>query len=97
MSKQEKIREGIGTWLLERDACHDVDCGNTKCNANCPYLREITERFMAYLHSQGVVIKVERELDEEYFDGLEGIVADRIRQAGYVAVEPLIEEGDAIK
>ncbi len=63
---------------------------------------EITDKLISYLHSQGVVIKVERELPEKCVLYLEdgkrikqyipGIPDNEQPQDIYVAVEPLIEE-----
>jgi len=51
----------------------------------------------AYLHENGLVIKVDRELPSEYSIaefGLGDPLFDRdsIKEAGYVAVKPLIKE-----
>lgn len=61
MTKQEKIRQGIATYLrnsdgilcLRPDECDDMDC--CECQA---------QGITRYLHSQGAVLKVERELPE---------------------------------
>lgn len=65
---------------------------------------DTVNRILSYLHSQGVVIKVERELPEVPLwairDGIEIKSADIVYKlalqdmlrAGYVATEPLIKE-----
>ena len=64
----------------------------------CPYCRD-TKKVLAYLHSQGVVLKVEGELPEDA-DDLErsvwsSMAYDKAQQdmleAGYTATVPLEE------
>ena len=93
MTKQEEIREGIKEILLP----------SGKESVITPYMSGIVSQLiMEYLHSQGVVIKVERELpdcpgrvvaDPEhlmlYKQMQEGFI-----KAGYaIAVEPLVKMG----
>jgi len=89
MTKREEIREGIKRIV----AVWEESDGNTT--------RGIDDRILEYLHSQGVVIKVERELKmpeywagEWYIDenGNKQTLEDAVGDAGYVAVEPLIKE-----
>ncbi len=70
MNKQEEIREGVARNI----AGPLLDWELTL---------KIADQVLQYLHSQGVVIKVEREIYEGYQEAV---------RAGYVAVEPLIEE-----
>jgi len=91
MTKQEEIRGGIEK--IRREALGN-DCSG--------YL---TDAILNYLHSQGVVIKVERELPilakwqiELHYPWLKEYQIIAAKQAefmfntGYVAVEPLIKE-----
>ena len=86
----KEIREGV------REYIHQAQGFIEGC---CP-VDDITDKILSYLHSQGVVIKVDRELPQitpaEYPVVPEAIVAQRTQQdmleAGYVAVEPIIEE-----
>lgn len=91
MTKQEKIeeiREGIASYLRENDGilclrvieCESVDC--VDCQA---------VGLMSYLHSQGVVIKVDRDLPK-LIDRFRGQVKRVLTQAGYVAVIPIRED-----
>lgn len=62
MTKREKIREGMAHWLF-KFVC---ECENIKPawdDAREYYLRE-ADLLLCYLHSQGVVLKVGRELPE---------------------------------
>ena len=92
MTKQEEIREGIANILM--------DCGDEYWK-HCSMEAEL---ILIYLHSQGVVLKVERELPKlkelvgevsllEKMGYLSGVreYQDQIRKAGFVAVEPFIE------
>ena len=82
MTKQEEIREGIA---------EDIYCatGNEK-----EWCLRFTEQLFRYLHSQGVVIKVDRGSDDIQLPILketwEGMVED-MKELGYVAVEPLMK------
>jgi len=80
MTKQEEIREGLGNVIAQ---WHPLVTG------------DLLDAILSYLHSQGVVIKVDRELPKEcqdcalyrsYSGG--GI---KLLKAGYVVVEPLIK------
>ena len=117
---REEIREGIAEWLWENRAGETTvqDCVYTW--AELPGYRKddfraSADKLLTYEHSQGVVIKVDRELPENpnrarnisidehpektwdvahsvgWRDGWESGRDDTI-DAGYVAVEPLIEE-----
>jgi len=82
MTKQEEIREGIGHYIiLYRMGEYKED--------------QTINKILSYLHSQGVVIRVDRELTKEVMYGQEAYAQEDIerflREAGYVAVEPLIE------
>lgn len=89
MDKQEEIREGMENSI--RDIGYYLG-----------WQEDATEAVLKYLHSQGVVIKVDKELpnapvpcpepipnDTYYYRGYEQAKVD---MAGYVATEPLIEE-----
>ncbi len=123
-AKQEKIREGMAEYLWENrvgetTASDWADTWVELPEMNKEGYREDAGAFMIYLHSQGVVIKVDRELPlDEYhmasqfpkiFNGRLDIVdysekkheylsnakpiMNGMCKAGYVAVEPLIEDG----
>ena len=86
MTKQEEIREGVYKQIRSDVVGH----------SRTSYL---AEGIINYLHSQGVVIKVDRELpDNEVWHKVErefeAYCAGRndMLKAGYVAVEPLIKE-----
>ena len=86
MTKQEEIREGLRAKLFELGVTNKGFV-----------IRQILE----YLHSQGVVLKVDRELpfpmctvrmnDPRYQDGAMIHAQKLMLEAGYVAVEPLIK------
>ncbi len=90
MTKQEEIREGILNWLL-------CSTNLSQCKASSG-----ADSILRKLHSQGVVIKVDRELPK-VCNKLNPIArADEqqdMLKAGYIAVEPLVEvcEHDWIK
>lgn len=82
MTKQEEIREAlmskiksIRLWRTRYDEPLTVE--------------DDAEDILNYLHSQGVVIKVESELTILADKGKQ--IAGLIKEAGYTAVEPLIE------
>ena len=98
MSKQEEIREGVGKRL---DLY--IDEGSVE-----ERLIKRADKILSYLHSQGVVIKVERELpeswvvtyggeaptpDRAYVAGQEDGKADML-EAGCGFFEPLVEVKD---
>ena len=97
MTKQEKIQEKVAKWLFafvcEREDLK-LDWGQTKGY----YLQEAT-LLLGLLSSQGIVIKVERELpNKEAVWDYRGRpeVYDDVKQsmlnAGFAAVEPLLKE-----
>ena len=87
MATREEIREGILRLIHLKNGNQTIIEDDV----------ELCNEIFQYLHSQGVVIKVERELpkdedydyyeDEAFDDGQRSMV-----EAGYVAVEPLIKE-----
>ena len=107
MTKQEEIREEIhdiiGNCLIE------IGCGGGGCPKAEIQQEEAQERcltgILSYLHSQGVVIQVERELpkcseccgeklvygEPENWKTLH-LCPTCYGMGGYVAVEPLIKE-----
>ena len=97
MTKQEEIREEI----LRIENCETaIEC---PLEPDDPCAECRTNQILSYLHSQGVVIKVEGELPEEpTWCSLDGkairgarsvykIAQQDILNAGYAPVEPLIE------
>ena len=79
MTKQEEIREGFEDWLMGSQ--------HREWDA-----KTLSGMALEYLHSQGVVLKVDRELPEDWYnDFLDKKRIEKVfEQAGYVAVEPLI-------
>ncbi len=75
MTKQEKIREGIAEIVR--------DCGIRRFQKEKPYamhelLTDCADAVLSYLHSQGVVIKVEGELPiEAIIQALDNDISDR--------------------
>lgn len=87
MTKQEEIREGIKPILIE---LRNMAIGLHKIDVE-PYLKRIQE----FEDSQGVVIKVDRELtvgNVTLYSKAEIMALNIFAEAGYVAVEPLIKE-----
>jgi len=95
MATREKIREGIGSCVraIRNDRSPQVEA----------LFKAATDNILAYLHSQGVVIRADRELpaiswsssdpryDQAYSRGIaKGI--SMAKEAGYVATIPLVEE-----
>ena len=102
MTKQEEIREGIA---------HDCRCGNCqngyimfqgkrsrKCYQCYKGYKLDVNAILSYLHSQDVVIKVDRALPRWELEGIGSLTENAIYRvaqkdmAGYVAVEPLVKE-----
>lgn len=100
MTKQEEIRRELYIRSLKyfkdfQDALYN---GGESCPTQC-----LVDELLEYLHSKGVVIKVERELppsmaNEVDWSGKVNWQAGydhaeaRYRLAGYEAVEPLVKE-----
>ena len=89
MTKQEKIMEGLDELF------HDMGLGETMDSET------FINTILAYLHSQGVMIKVDRKfrstrakVSSSYNDYMLGV--EDILDAGYVAVEPLIKGREII-
>ena len=86
MTKQEEIKKGL--YQLARET-----------KTSCIY-GDIIEDILNYLHSQGCVLKVDRELPniatcEDYAlcrEFCHTIEQLNMLKAGYVAIEPLIKE-----
>ena len=80
MTKQEKMREGIAKLINDAPA--------TLSNEDLAF------RIMGYEDSEGVVIKVNKELpDISYYSAYPEIIEDTQKdmlKAGYVAVESLV-------
>jgi len=101
MTKQEQIREGIENILIKYKKSLHKEGLIWKSKANVDFRKFAAEDIMQYLHSQGVVIKVEGELPDSkdfhwYNDwggqcGRSGfeLALKEIKEAAYVAVEPL--------
>ena len=85
-TKQDIIREGLFKVLFPHS--------NADHYTGDPTVQKVLE----YIHSRGVVLKVERELpklyDDEHPDGFSLPIwcTEAYKRAGYVATEPLIEK-----
>ena len=100
MTKQVEIREGIMNLLGVKSHLEDWPSGRMRiADFTEEQIIEITTDLLSFLHSHGVVIKVERELPGKegvifsYGTGDDGIwdeSQEAMINAGYVAVEPLI-------
>ena len=89
MTKQEEIREYI--YILIEEAIGSI---RPEHHPNI-----VTHRIIQYLHSQGVVIKVDGELPfvtSDYTPSAHGVYVrinkEALNEQGYVAVENLIKE-----
>jgi len=95
MTRQEELREGI--TKLVADTALDNQWHLVEQIKDYDYKR--ADQILSYLYSQGVVIKVDRELPEIPFlpriRQLEfgQIIQQDMLKAVFVAVEPLIEGG----
>ena len=107
MTKQEEIREGVALSLslgmLKKDDAIDEDGELWTDDGYYFFTDSARERFanrvLQYLHSQGVVIKVDRECPSISSAvrcatklGVFHITQLDMLEAGYVVVEPLIAE-----
>ncbi len=90
MPTREEIREGI--QQLTGDYCSRIMSRDW-------FTPELTKSIFKYLHSQGVVIKVDRDKESVLIpfkghplqvEALMNISTASLEEAGYVAVEPLI-------
>lgn len=89
LTKREEIREGIAWLLLDQSKKH--------LNEVVPDIRKTifwnhAGVIMHNLHSQGCVLKVDRELPKPKDPKYLMWQKDEIVDAGYVAIEPLIEQ-----
>ena len=96
MTKQEEIREGIAQWLYcqyrERRIGENWTFDWEKVSEEIKdKFREHTKNLAQYLHSQDVVLKVDRELPK-LIDRFRGQVKRVLIQDNWSAVEPLIKE-----
>ena len=99
MTKQEEIREEVPNFI-NKHIKRSQDCGRRGISLRGSGLYLDAEPFMeevlTYLHSQGVVIKVDRKLPATHWENEDmirgwNIAEKEMLNAGYVAVEPLIE------
>ncbi len=100
MTKQEKIREGYAKFLFERTEHDSQHCAKSYDDLKDKgFWLWLADEHLKYLHSQGAVIKVDRELpnlsmgkhDCDYVAGYKEARYEML-EAGYVAVESLTEE-----
>ena len=80
MTEQEKIREGIAQQLYSIDYGNEANWGNEVPPTKEEYWA-VAERIIRYLHSQGLVIRVNRELPDtaltkEDFDELDKAIIE---------------------
>ena len=92
MATREEIREGIANLAqMDSDTCDYLIC--KQFDDNCRLCRATA--VIKYLHSQGVVIKVDEGSDDIKLPVLkeawEGIVED-MKELGYTQWKPLIKE-----
>ena len=76
MTKQEEIRKRVAilTGMV-------MNYGDSECSQD-----KIADKILSYLHSQGVVIRVDRVGEDKYFQCWEACPRE------FVAAESLIEE-----
>ena len=99
MTKQEEIREELARRLAIRDDKGFLNHRTHKYIITDEQY-EFTDRILRGLHSQGVVIKIDRELPlqvacikcHKLFD----LSNEGLGRAGYVAVEPLIKSHEKV-
>ena len=97
MTKQEKIREEMANKVPKDCQSCESECVPLDNTDHCSEQYHIADLILFYLHSQGLVLKVDRELPE-IKRNLKGLSPEEITTliqidmevAGYVAVEPLI-------
>ena len=93
MDKQEEIREGIKRVIGDYFPLEHINC-DASCTTKYmeeENLEQSAQEIMGYLHSQGVVVRVDKVLYDigiEYYN--ENVA--KMLKAGYVTVEPLVEE-----
>lgn len=95
-TKQEEIREGIWEFILEirQYLCNTEFAPEPFTKpVDLEVLREMGKTQLKKMGSQGVVIKVDGELSEEVIGKTIAEVNAQVvvAEAGYVAVEPLVE------
>jgi len=92
MTKQEEIREGMAkklSWILTGEEWSAI------CEESQSTFLADTDELLYYLHSKGVVIKVDRKPKNPFDHSWMPIEREAYNRAlqDLVAVEPLIEEG----
>ena len=91
--KREEIRENLAEVLSFSHEPDEPEWAEMDEHKKTGYRNEALN-ILSYLHSQGVVIKVDRELPDYLMEGQ--VACDKptyqemLRRAKYVAVEPLI-------
>ena len=97
MSRQEEIKEGVAIklWLnFGENIC--AQCGSWKLCCHKQIFLDSADYILSYLHSQGVVLKVDRKLPEllqkrgAHQEFAERDLKRRLDKAGYAVVESLI-------
>jgi len=102
MTKQEEIREGIAKDIhyWHTTGTEDWDRPESWHGPKIENYYEAADTILNNLHSQGCVLKVDRDsvycnipMDKVPLSGKTAYVETKeLEKAGYVAVEPLIEE-----
>lgn len=103
MTKQEEIREWMAIWLAYRDGVYDSRLASIYDPKFARYFEQANDILFS-LHSQGVVIKVDGEINgnltNELYDAMEVaeeaecklLIKQALNTAGYASVESLIRE-----
>lgn len=88
MNRQDKIKEGVADFCRVMRAEGELRHYTPQSDA---------DGILEFLHSQGVVIKVDRPLPDISYHSAYPENEERYQQAmleaGFIAVEPLINEG----
>ena len=106
MATREEIREGIAgriyKWYFRNSQLNDLGEWGKVRGATRGMVLAITDIVLEYEDSQGVVIKRDKEMPEDWIRGLKGKlkltdwdyedVMLYLDRSGYMAVEPLIKE-----
>ena len=96
MTKQEEIRE----WLAQRhceNCMTDEQCREKRGGGRCKEYYESPDEELTYLHSKGVVLKVESDLPSPFYGTPStgytvGQYRMQLEEMGYRATHPLIEK-----
>jgi len=91
MTKQEEIREGMAKELRIHHYKFPYSYGDSDIMRKAT--EDTTNLILKYLHSQGVVLKADKELTYSVEDSyISPEVMEAIKKAGYGYMESLIKE-----